>query len=99
MAIDKIRKTYRLGTIVIDIIIADGVAALTTNNFRVTEQMYKKALNSGKPNLSYNYRLHVFTEKFPGKTKEEIEPMIAKDMETAKEEGRKAKEYALIHKK
>jgi hypothetical protein len=94
MGIDKIRKTYRMGGINIDFIIADGVAAMTTNNHHVTEQLYKKALNSGKPNLNYNYRLFVFTEKFPGKLKEEIAEMIEKDMKTADEEGKKARIWA-----
>jgi len=90
-----IKKTYRMGTIVVDFRISDGVAIMTTNNHRVTEQLYKKASNSGKPNMSYNYRLHTFIEKFPNKTEKEIVEMLDEDMKTADEEGKRAKQQAL----
>ena len=88
-----ITKNYELGTIKIRIEIADGIAILTTNNFRVTRQMYDGAIKSNK-NVKWDINSQAMIETYEGKSADEIAVMLDHDFKVAKEEQRKASIYA-----
>ena len=94
-----IKKEIRMGTITKHFRVEDGVAIMTTNNPRVTFQVFQASSKAGKPNITYNHRLGAFIEKFPGKNENEIWELLEKDLKTANKEGRKARAYALKQKK
>jgi len=95
----KIVKHKTMGTIEIRIDVDDGVAVLTTNNFRVTRQMFDSNKAQGKPNIFYNIKENAMIEKFEGLTAEEISARLDKDFFEADTQQAKASKYARMKQK
>lgn len=90
----EIKRSYNLmGVAKFEYRIADGVAILKTIP-DINEHIYKQAMKGGKL-LRWDRRLNVLIEKFPEVKAEEIARRLDIDMNTAKDEGEKARRLAL----
>ena len=90
-----IKKEFQMGSVILQFRISDGVAILTTNDPRITHQIYLQSFKADKPNINWNWRLSAFIEKFPNKKENEILELIKKDLEEANKKEKELRNLKL----